>query len=93
METPEEYGRGAKVNRPQLMRFQVLVPPTFVESVVRDLEARGGKVARRTDLTRITGSVPLEAMAEYSVALRELTNGYGTYELVAEHSEKHPDPA
>jgi translation elongation factor EF-G len=74
------------------MRFQVLVPPAFVETVVRDLEVRGGRVAGRTELARITGSVPLEAMAEYGVALRELTNGYGTYELTGESSLNHPDP-
>jgi translation elongation factor EF-G len=82
-----------RLSKPEKMRFEVFVPPAFVDKVVSDLESRGATVSVPAQVAKITGSVPLDAMAEYAVALRALTDGYGTYELRGEGPEAKPEGA
>lgn len=79
--------------RAQVMKVEVTVPARFVDAVTRDLVRRGGNLSERREAPSavvLLGSVPFEAMSDYGIALRSMSDGYGTYRTTFDHFVSEP---
>ena len=77
-----------------LVDVEVLVPETMTGDIMGDLNAKRGKVQGMeptgTGKTRIRAQVPLTEMTRYSIDLRSITGGHGSFSMRFSHYEEVP---
>jgi len=76
-----------------IYEVEVTVPEEFAGDITGDLSGKRGKVSGMEPsgkLTTIRGSVPLGEMYRYSIELRSMTQGKGTFTLKFSHYEEAP---
>lgn len=93
------YKEGMKLALPVLLepvcRLDVLVPDAMVGDVMGDLNKRRGRVlgmepAVKSGFTTIQSEVPQAEVMDYTVSLRAMTQGRGSYTLTFERYEEVP---
>jgi elongation factor G len=70
------------------------MPEEFVGDVIGDFNARRGKISdheSKTDLSRISGTIPLRETFGYSTDIRSLTQGRASYSMRFEGFEPLPE--
>jgi elongation factor G len=75
------------------MRATVRIPEELMGEVIGDLNAKRGRVlGMDSDGTMrvVTAEVPLAEMQRYSIDLRSITSGRGSFEMVMSHYEEAP---
>ncbi len=75
------------------MRVTVRVPEDQMGDVIGDLNSKRGRVLGMDSegtLRVITAEVPLAEMQRYSIDLRSLTSGRGSFEMDMSHYEEAP---
>ncbi|MBU1866658.1 MAG: elongation factor G, partial [Actinobacteria bacterium] len=78
-----------------IMTVTVRVPESLMGEVIGDLNAKRGRVMgmEAEGMTRVvTAEVPLAEMQRYSIDLRSLTSGRGSFEMAFGHYEEAPPP-
>lgn len=76
-----------------IMRVTVRVPEELMGDVIGDLNAKRGRVLGMDSdggLRVISAEVPLAEMQRYSIDLRSITSGRGSFEMVMDHYEEAP---
>lgn len=76
-----------------IMNVEILVPETFMGDVIGDLNAKRGKILGMEPvggLQRIRAQVPLAEMLRYSIDLRSITGGRGSFRMEFSHYEEVP---
>ncbi|NQV07402.1 elongation factor G [bacterium] len=76
-----------------IMKATVRVPEDQMGDVIGDLNSKRGRVLGMDSegtLRVITAEVPLAEMQRYSIDLRSLTSGRGSFEMVLDHYEEAP---
>jgi elongation factor G len=76
-----------------IMRATIRVPEDQMGDVIGDLNAKRGRVLgmdSEGSLRVITAEVPLAEMQRYSIDLRSITSGRGSFEMVMDHYEEMP---
>jgi len=76
-----------------IMDVEVMVPEAYMGDVMGDLNAKRGKILgmeRRGSLQVIRAQVPLAEMFRYSIDLRSITGGRGTFTMSFSHYEEVP---
>lgn len=76
-----------------IMRVTIRVPEDQMGEVIGDLNSRRGRVLgmdSETGLRVITAEVPLAEMQRYSIDLRSITSGRGSFEMAMDHYEEAP---
>jgi elongation factor G len=76
-----------------IMRVTVRVPEDQMGDVIGDLNSKRGRVLGMDSegtLRVITAEVPLAEMQRYSIDLRSLTSGRGSFEMDMSHYEEAP---
>ncbi len=77
----------------RIMKIEITVPLKFADEVVHDLKGRGGSLLDRRQASTtvvISALVPLDAMSDYAVALRTMSDGHGTFRMAFDHYETAP---
>ncbi|MHB8780920.1 MAG: elongation factor G, partial [Candidatus Geothermincolia bacterium] len=72
---------------------EILVPEAFMGDVIGDLNAKRGRIMGmepRGGLQAIKAQVPVAEMARYSIDLRSITGGRGTFTMDFSHYEEAP---
>jgi len=76
-----------------VMRVTVRIPEDLMGDVIGDLNAKRGRVLGMDSdgsLRVVTAEVPLAEMQRYSIDLRSITSGRGSFEMVMSHYEEAP---
>ena len=76
-----------------IMNVEILVPEAYMGDVMGDLNSKRGKILgmdRQGSLQLIRAQVPLAEMFRYSIDLRSLTGGRGTFSMSFSHYEEVP---
>lgn len=76
-----------------IMNVEILVPEAFMGDVMGDLNAKRGRILGMEavgGLQRIRAQVPLAEMLRYSIDLRSITGGRGTFRMEFSHYEEVP---
>ncbi len=76
-----------------IMNVEIMVPEAYMGDVMGDLNAKRGKILgmdRQGSLQVIRAQVPLSEMFRYSIDLRSLTGGRGTFTMSFSHYEEVP---
>ncbi len=76
-----------------IMKVRVRVPENLMGEIIGDLNAKRGKVlGMEADgtLRIVTAEVPLAEMQRYTIDLRSLTSGRGSFEMELDHYEEAP---
>ncbi len=76
-----------------IMNVEILVPDAFMGDVMGDLNAKRGRIMgmeQSGGLQLIKAQVPLAEMFRYSIDLRSLTGGRGTFSMEFSHYEETP---
>ncbi|WP_458012694.1 elongation factor G [Candidatus Solincola sp.] len=76
-----------------IMNVEILVPEAFMGDVMGDLNAKRGRILGMEavgGLQRIRAQVPLAEMLRYSIDLRSITGGRGTFRMELSHYEEVP---
>ena len=76
-----------------IMKVTIRVPEDQMGEVIGDLNSRRGRVLgmdSEAGLRVITAEVPLAEMQRYSIDLRSITSGRGSFEMVMDHYEEAP---
>ncbi len=76
-----------------IMNVEILVPDAFMGDVMGDLNAKRGRIMgmeQSGGLQLIKAQVPLSEMFRYSIDLRSLTGGRGTFTMEFSHYEEAP---
>jgi len=76
-----------------IMNVEILVPEAFMGDVMGDLNAKRGRILGMEavgGLQRVRAQVPLAEMLRYSIDLRSLTGGRGTFRMELSHYEEVP---
>lgn len=76
-----------------IMKVTVRVPEDQMGDVIGDLNSKRGRVLgmdSEGSLRVITAEVPLAEMQRYSIDLRSLTSGRGSFEMAMDHYEEAP---
>jgi elongation factor G len=76
-----------------IMKATIRVPEDLMGDVIGDLNSKRGRVLGMDSdgsLRVITAEVPLAEMQRYSIDLRSLTSGRGSFEMVMDHYEEAP---
>jgi elongation factor G len=76
-----------------IMRLQVVVPEAFIGDIIADLNTKRARVLgmNPTDGKQvIEAQVPLAEVQRYSIDLRSITQGRGTYKMEFNHYEEVP---
>lgn len=93
------YKEGMKNASPILLEpvfhLDVSVPDSIVGDVMGDLNKRRGRVLgmepwHKSGYTCISAEVPLAEMMDYTISLRAMTQGRGSFELIFERYEEVP---
>lgn len=83
---------GAALLEP-VMRVTVRIPEELMGEVIGDLNAKRGRVLGMDSdggVRVVTAEVPLAEMQRYSIDLRSITSGRGSFEMVMSHYEEAP---
>ena len=76
-----------------IMKVTIRVPEELMGEVIGDLNSKRGKVLgmdSEAGIRIITAEVPLAEMQRYSIDLRSITSGRGTFEMEMDHYEEAP---
>jgi elongation factor G len=76
-----------------IMKVQVRVPEDLMGDVIGDLNSKRGKVLGMDSdgsLRVVTAEVPMAEMQRYSIDLRSITSGRGSFEMEMDHYEEAP---
>lgn len=76
-----------------IMNVEILVPEAFMGDVMGDLNAKRGRILGMEavgGLQRVRAQVPLAEMLRYSIDLRSITGGRGTFRMELSHYEEVP---
>jgi elongation factor G len=76
-----------------IMSIEILVPDEYAGSVIRDFNARRGKIdctASRTGIQVIKGAIPLAESFGYATAVRSQSQGRATYTMEFSHYASLP---
>jgi len=76
-----------------VMKVTVRVPEELMGEVIGDLNAKRGRVLGMDSdggLRVVTAEVPLAEMQRYSIDLRSITSGRGSFEMAMSHYEEAP---
>jgi elongation factor G len=76
-----------------VVNLNVAVPDGFVGDIISDLNTKRGRVMGMTPqggVTTIQAQVPLAEVMRYSIDLRSITQGRGTYSMEFSHYEEVP---
>lgn len=76
-----------------IMNVEILVPEAYMGDVIGDLNAKRGRILGMEavgGLQRIRAQVPLAEMLRYSIDLRSITGGRGTFKMELSHYEEVP---
>jgi len=76
-----------------IMKVTIRVPEDQMGEVIGDLNSRRGRVLGMDSeggLRVITAEVPLAEMQRYSIDLRSITSGRGSFEMAMDHYEEAP---
>jgi len=76
-----------------IMRVTIRIPEDQMGEVIGDLNSRRGRVLgmdSEAGLRLITAEVPLAEMQRYSIDLRSITSGRGSFEMAMDHYEEAP---
>jgi len=76
-----------------IMKVTIRIPEDQMGEVIGDLNSRRGRVLGMDSdggLRVITAEVPLAEMQRYSIDLRSITSGRGSFEMVMDHYEEAP---
>lgn len=76
-----------------IMNVVILVPEAYMGDVIGDLNAKRGRIMgmeAEGGLQRIRAQVPLAEMLRYSIDLRSITGGRGTFRMELSHYEEVP---
>ena len=76
-----------------IMRVRIRVPEDLMGDVIGDLNSKRGKVLgmdSEAGIRIIDAEVPLAEMQRYSIDLRSITSGRGTFEMEMDHYEEAP---
>ena len=76
-----------------IMRVEIVTPEDYMGDVIGDLNSRRGQVngtESRSNITVITGMVPLANMFGYVNNLRSMSQGRAQYSMFFDHYEKVP---
>lgn len=76
-----------------IMNVEILVPEAYMGDVIGDLNAKRGRIMgmeAEGSLQRIRAQVPLAEMLRYSIDLRSITGGRGTFRMELSHYEEVP---
>jgi elongation factor G len=77
-----------------IVDVEVLVPEGMTGDIMGDLNAKRGKVQGMdptgTGKTQIKAQVPLTEMTRYSIDLRSITGGHGSFTMTFSHYEEVP---
>ncbi len=77
-----------------IMDLEVMVPSDYVSQVIGDLNSRRAKISaikERKKVKIISADVPLSEVFNYADALRNLTQGRGSYTIEPSYYEKVPE--
>ena len=77
-----------------VMKVEVVLPDTYLGSVVGDLNSRRGRIQEihpRPDAQVVSALVPLAEMFGYATVLRSLTQGRAIFTMHFDHFEEVPD--
>ena len=94
------YKEGLPKAKPVLLEpvgtLLVTVPDTLVGDVIGDLNKRRGRVLgmnpaeRKSGYTVVEADVPKAEMMDYTIALRAMSQGRGTFDFVVDRYEEVP---
>ena len=76
-----------------IMRVRVVVPEEYMGDIIGDINAKRGRVEGMDSAGRfrvITAQVPLAEMQRYTVDLRSITGGRGSFMMEFDHYEEVP---
>jgi len=76
-----------------IMNVEILVPDAYMGDVIGDLNAKRGRIQGMEPeggLQLIRAQVPMAEMLRYSIDLRSITGGRGTFKMEASHYEEVP---
>ncbi len=76
-----------------IVNVEILVPEAYMGDVIGDLNAKRGRIMgmeAEGGLQRIRAQVPLAEMLRYSIDLRSITGGRGTFRMEFSHYEEVP---
>ena len=76
-----------------IMKVTVRVPETLMGDVIGDLNSKRGKVLGMDSdggIRVLSAEVPLSEMQRYSIDLRSITHGRGSFEMELDHYEEAP---
>jgi len=76
-----------------IMNVEILVPETYMGDVIGDLNAKRGRILGMDSeggLQMVRAQVPMAEMLRYSIDLRSITGGRGTFSMEFSHYEEVP---
>ena len=76
-----------------IMSVEILVPEAYMGDVIGDLNSKRGRIMGMEPeggLQRIRAQVPMAEMLRYSIDLRSITGGRGTFKMELSHYEEVP---
>lgn len=76
-----------------IMNVEIIVPEAYMGDIIGDLNAKRGRIqGMETEggLQRVRAQVPMSEMLRYSVDLRSITGGRGTFKMQVSHYEEVP---
>lgn len=76
-----------------VMNVEIIVPDTFMGDIMGDLNGRRGRiqgVESADELQKVRAQVPMAEMFRYSIDLRSMTQGRGTFSMAFSHYEEVP---
>jgi elongation factor G len=76
-----------------IMNVEILVPEAYMGDLIGDLNAKRGRILGMEvegGLQRIRAQVPMAEMLRYSIDLRSITGGRGTFKMELSHYEEVP---
>lgn len=77
-----------------IMNVTVTVPDEYTGTIIGDLNKRRGAILGMTpsdDAQMIEAQVPMSEMARYSIDLRSMTQGLGSYTISMDRYDPVPD--
>lgn len=91
------FRKGMELAQPVLlepvMSVEIVVPDTFMGDIMGDLNSRRGRiqgVESAGDLQLIRAQAPMAEMFRYSIDLRSMTQGRGSFKMAFAHYEEVP---
>jgi elongation factor G len=76
-----------------IMNVEILVPEAYMGDIIGDLNAKRGRILGMEavgGLQSVRAQVPMAEMLRYSIDLRSITGGRGTFKMEHSHYEEVP---